>query len=237
MVTTAHVLVVDDDVRIQRLVSRYLSREGFRVSTAADGEEMQRVLDDDDVELVLLDLILPGEDGLSIARRLRAESNVGIIMLTHKGETVDRVVGLELGADDYVTKPFDSRELLARIRSVLRRVRQTPRPLEGGHIAQFSGWVLDLGSQELRSEDGREVRLTSAEFKLLAAFVNHANRVLTRDQLLDYVADREWAPFDRSVDMLVSKLRRKIEDDSRKPKLIAAVRGVGYKFTADVELS
>ena len=237
MVTMAHVLVVDDDVRIQRLVSRYLSREGFRVSTAADGEEMQRVLDDDDVELVLLDLILPGEDGLSIARRLRAESNVGIIMLTHKGETVDRVVGLELGADDYVTKPFDSRELLARIRSVLRRVRQTPRPLEGGHIAQFSGWVLDLGSQELRSEDGREVRLTSAEFKLLAAFVNHANRVLTRDQLLDYVADREWAPFDRSVDMLVSKLRRKIEDDSRKPKLIAAVRGVGYKFTADVELS
>lgn len=236
MTEAAHILVVDDDARIRRLVSRYLSKEGFRVSTAADGEEMQRVLDGGDVELVLLDLILPGEDGLSLARRLRAQSNIGIIMLTGKGEAVDRVVGLELGADDYVAKPFDNRELLARIRSLLRRLREVPRPDDAGHVARFSGWVLDLDSRELRTEEGREVRLTTAEFKLLATFVTNATRVLTRDQLLDHIADREWAPFDRSIDVLVGKLRRKIETDPSKPSLIASVRGVGYKFMADVEM-
>ena len=236
MTDAAHILVVDDDARIRRLVSRYLLKEGFRVSTAADGEEMQRVLDEGGVEVVLLDLILPGEDGLSLARKLRAQSNVGIIMLTGKGEIVDRVVGLELGADDYVAKPFDNRELLARIRSLLRRLRDAPRPQDAGHVARFSGWVLDLDSRELRTEDGREVRLTTAEFKLLATFVTNATLVLTRDQLLDHIADREWAPFDRSIDVVVGKLRRKIETDPSKPSLIASVRGVGYKFTADVEL-
>ena len=236
MTDAAHILVVDDDARIRRLVSRYLLKEGFRVSTAADGEEMQRVLDEGGVEVVLLDLILPGEDGLSLARKLRAQSNVGIIMLTGKGEIVDRVVGLELGADDYVAKPFDNRELLARIRSLLRRLREVPRPPEAGQTARFSGWVLDLDSRELRTEEGREVRLTTAEFKLLATFVTNATLVLTRDQLLDHIADREWAPFDRSIDVLVGKLRRKIDTDPSKSSLIASVRGVGYKFTADVEM-
>ena len=190
---SAHILVVDDDPRICRLLSRYLSKEGCRVSTAANGHEMQRVLDEGGVELLILDLGLPGEDGLSIARRLRSRSELGIIMLTGKSEVVDKVVGLEVGADDYITKPFDNRELLARVRSVLRRVQDAPpKPEESGRIARFSGLSLNLDTNELVSGRGEQIYLTHAEFKLLSAFVTHANRVLTRDQLLDRVADRGW---------------------------------------------
>ncbi len=232
----AHIIVVDDDPEIRDLVRDYLSAEGYRVSVAEGGDAMRRIMEAERADLVILDLMMPEEDGLTIARYLRESSDVGIIMLTGKGEIVDRVVGLELGADDYMAKPFDNRELLARIRSLLRRLREVPRPPEARQTARFSGWVLDLDSRELRTEDGREVRLTTAEFKLLATFVTNATRVLTRDQLLDHVADREWAPFDRSIDVLVGKLRRKIDTDPSKSSLIASVRGVGYKFTADVEM-
>ncbi len=233
---SAHILVVDDDPRICRLLSRYLSKEGCRVSTAANGHEMQRVLDEGGVELLILDLGLPGEDGLSIARRLRSRSELGIIMLTGKSEVVDKVVGLEVGADDYITKPFDNRELLARVRSVLRRVQDAPpKPEESGRIARFSGLSLNLDTNELVSGRGEQIYLTHAEFKLLSAFVTHANRVLTRDNLLDHVADRGWQPFDRSIDVLVGKLRRKIEQDPKHPVMIQAVRGMGYKFAANVK--
>ncbi len=233
---SAHILVVDDDPRICRLLSRYLSKEGYRVSSAANGHEMQRVLDEEGVELLILDLGLPGEDGLSIARRLRPRSELGIIMLTGKSEAIDKVVGLEVGADDYITKPFDNRELLARVRSVLRRVRNAPsQPEESGRIAQFSGLSLNLDTNELVSGLGEQIKLTHAEFKLLSAFVTHANRVLTRDNLLDHVADRDWQPFDRSIDVLVGKLRRKIEPDPKHPVMIQAVRGAGYKFSANVK--
>ena len=233
---SAHILVVDDDPRICRLLDRYLSKEGYQVKTAANGDQMQRFLDEGGIELLILDLGLPGEDGLSIARRLRSQSDVGIIMLTGKGEAVDKVVGLEMGADDYITKPFDNRELLARVRSVLRRVHDAaPKPEESGRIAQFSGLNLNLDTNELVSGRGEQIYLTHAEFKLLSAFVTHVNRVLTRDQLLDYVADRGWQPYDRSIDVLVVKLRRKIEPDPKHPVMIQAVRGMGYKFAANVK--
>jgi len=233
---SAHILVVDDDPRICRLLSRYLSKEGYRVSTAANGDEMQRILDEEGIELLILDLGLPGEDGLSIARRLRPQSNVGIIMLTGKSEAVDKVVGLEVGADDYITKPFDNRELLARVRSVLRRMHDTPpKPEESGRIARFSGLSLNLDTNELVSSRGEQIKLTHTQFQLLSAFVTHANCVLTRDNLLDHVADRGWQPFDRSIDVLVGKLRRKIEPDPKHPVMIQAVRGMGYKFAANVK--
>ena len=236
MTSKQHILVVDDDPIIRQVLDHYLTRRGYRVSVAGDGKEMDRLIEREGVDVVILDIGLPGEDGLSIARRLRVTSNVGIMMLTGNDEPVDRVVGLEVGADDYVTKPFDNRELLARLRSLLRRLAMTPpQSAQGGRTAVFSGWMLDLGGHELTSKCGDRVPLTTAEFKLLAAFVTHANRVLTRDQLLDLVANRGWDPSDRSIDILVSKVRRSIEPDPRQPTIIKSIRGVGYKFVAGVE--
>jgi DNA-binding response OmpR family regulator len=237
MSDNGHILIVDDQKEICDMVQDYLSSEGYRVSTAHEGSGMRRVIAQSAVDLVILDLMLPGEDGLTLARSLREESNVGIIILTGRGETVDRIIGLEMGADDYLPKPFHLRELLARVKSVLRRVstRTTERPHVHRSQARFAGWHLDLSSRELFSPSGQEVRLTTGEFDLLSAFVNNANQVLTRDRLLDLARNREAGPFDRTIDVQVGRLRRKLEDDPQKPSMIKTVRGTGYIFTPTVE--
>lgn len=234
-----HILIVDDQREICDLVQEYLSSEGYRVSTAHDGAGMRRVIAQDPVDLVILDLMLPGEDGLTLARSLREESTVGIIILTGRGETVDRIIGLEMGADDYLPKPFHLRELLARVKSVLRRAstRSAERQVAPRSRARFAGWNLDLSSRELLSPSGEEVRLTTGEFDLLAAFVNNANQVLTRDRLLDLARNREAGPFDRTIDVQVGRLRRKLEDDPQRPTMIKTVRGTGYIFTPSVEVT
>ena len=233
----AQILVVDDDERICRLLNRYLEREGYRVSTAANAEEMRRRVSAGMPDLVILDLNLPDADGFTLARELRAQTEVGIIKLTGKSDSVARVVGLELGADDYVTKPFDERELLARVRSVLRRARRSREPAggEASSIVRFAGWRLDLTAHELTSPENELVHLTSYEFQLLSMFVERSNRVLTRDQILDLVTGRDWDPFDRSIDIRIGKLRRKLKEDPKNPRLIKTIRGAGYKFTAKVE--
>ena len=238
MTSQSHILVVENDAFMRRLIERVLEREDFRLSFANDAEQMSRVLEKGGVNLILLDIGLPGEDGLVIARRLRATSDIGIIMVTGRDAPVDKVVGLEVGADDYVTKPFDDRELLARIRSLLRRLRARAdeAPPSIGRVAEFSGWTLNLDAGELVGGDGRTAHLTAAEFRLIEAFVTRAGRVLSRDHLAEHVATRDWSPFDRSIDVLVSKLRKKIEADPKHPTLIKSVRGLGYKFTADVRL-
>ena len=237
-----HILVVDDDKGIRRMLRRYLEAEGFQVSEAADGTALRAALKDAKIDLVLLDLVMPGEDGLSLARDIRRHSSVPIIILTGKGDLIDRVVGLEAGADDYLTKPFHLREVLARIRSVLRRTRAPAQPSEedkppspgSGEILGFLGWELDLTRRELHPPSGDRVALTTGEFELLRVFARNANRVLTRDQLLDLVKGRGWSAFDRSIDTQVARLRRKIERDPGKPELIKTVRGAGYVFAAAV---
>jgi two-component system, OmpR family, response regulator len=240
MSDNGHILVVDDQQEIRDVVQEYLTGEGFRVSTAHDGAGMRRVLSQTPADLVILDLMLPGEDGLTLARALRSQSAIGIIILTGRGETVDRIIGLEMGADDYLPKPFHLRELLARVKSVLRRVQSRtgeagPQPARSR--ARFAGWSLDLSSRELTSPGGEAVRLTTGEFDLLAAFVANANQVLSRDRLLDLARNREAGPFDRTIDVQVGRLRRKLEDDPQNPTLIKTVRGSGYIFTPAVDLS
>jgi DNA-binding response OmpR family regulator len=229
--------VVDDDPQICSMLERFLRDEGFAVSTAAGGAEMRRVMSTDAVDLVILDVILPGEDGFEIARSLRGKSDVGIIMLTSKVETSDQVVGLETGADDYVPKPFDLRVLLARVRSVLRRRQAARRETKASEakIVKFAGWRLDFGRRELTSPQSERVRLTNAEFKLLTVLVQRAGEVLDRDELLSAVADRRWTPYDRSIDVLVAQLRQKIETNSKDPMMIKTVRSAGYTFVAEVE--
>jgi two-component system, OmpR family, response regulator len=237
MSESGHILVVDDQQEICDLVREYLSDEGFRVSTANDGTGMRETIAREQVDLVILDLVLRGEDGLQLARELRSGSDIGIIMLTGRGETVDRIIGLEMGADDYLSKPFHLRELLARVRSVLRRGSSRGGEKSGAERSRvkFAGWTLDLASRELLSPTNEDVRLTTGEFELLAAFVNHANQVLSRDRLLDLSRHREAGPFDRTIDVQVGRLRRKLEDDPKNPGLIKTVRGGGYIFTPPVE--
>jgi len=232
----ANILVVDDDVVICNILDRYLTAAGYRVKTASNGEEMYRCIKLQPPDLILLDLKMPGKHGLELARELRKESDMGIIILTGSDETVDKIVGLEVGADDYVPKPFDERELLARVRSVLRRVLQTVDTTDKS-VARFSGWTLDLVAHELKSPVGDEVRLTSYEFQLLATLVKSPNRVFNRDQIMESITGRDWIPSDRSVDVLVGKLRKKIEEDTHKPIFIKTIRGTGYKFTARVKYS
>lgn len=232
----ANILVVDDDVVICNILDRYLTAAGYRVKTAANGEEMYRCIKLQPPDLILLDLKMPGKHGLELARELRKESDMGIIILTGSDETVDKIVGLEVGADDYVPKPFDERELLARVRSVLRRVLQTVDTTDKS-VARFSGWTLDLVAHELKSPVGDEVRLTSYEFQLLATLVKSPNRVFNRDQIMESITGRDWIPSDRSIDVLVGKLRKKIEEDPHKPIFIKTIRGTGYKFTARVKYS
>ena len=236
MSRSPHILVVDDDREIRDLVARFLTKHGYRVDTAADGRAMMQALTDGRFDLVVLDLMLPGEDGLSLCRRLRADSNLPVIMLTAIGEETDRIIGLEMGADDYLAKPFNPRELLARIKAVLRRTGAAPRADEpaADEVLSFDGWRLDLARRELRSPDDVPVPLTGGEFDLLAAFAAHPKRVLSREQLLDLTRGRAAVPFDRSIDVQLSRLRRKIETDPREPAMIKTVRGGGYIFTCEV---
>jgi two-component system OmpR family response regulator len=233
---TPHILIVDDHREIRDLVARALSKENFRVSTAADGRAMRKVLSNSRIDLVLLDLMLPGEDGLSLCRALRAESNIPIIMLTAKGEEVDRVIGLEMGADDYLPKPFGSRELVARIKAVLRR---TPGGAAAGAPPRakryrFDRWEMDTGARELLRDDGVTVPLSTGEYALLIVLVERPQRVLSRDQLLDLARGRTANVVDRSIDTQVSRLRKKLERDPSDPKLIKTVWGGGYVFTPEV---
>lgn len=231
-----HILMVEDDPEIARGAMRFLVQSGFRVSHAPDSRAMDRILRDSKIDLVLLDLMLPGEDGLSICRRLRTGHAMPIIMLTAMGEEMDRVVGLELGADDYVAKPFSSRELVARIRAVLRRGANAPGPApeERGGKRLFAGWTLNVVARQLHNPDGAKVTLTGAEFDLLVVFSERPRRVLTRDQLLDLTQGRAAGPFDRSIDTLVSRIRQKIEVDPKDPVFIQTVRLGGYMFTPEV---
>jgi two-component system, OmpR family, response regulator len=232
-----HILIVDDHREIRDLVSRALAKEGFRVSTAADGRTMRKVLADSRIDLVLLDLMLPGEDGLSLCRALRAESDIPIIMLTAKGDEVDRVIGLEMGADDYLPKPFGSRELVARIKAVLRRGRETVAAAKRRHRPEryrFDRWALDTGARELVRDDGVAVPLSTGEYDLLIALVERPQRVLSRDQLLDLARGRSAVGLDRSIDTQVSRLRKKLELDPGDPKIIRTVWGGGYMFTPTV---
>jgi two-component system OmpR family response regulator len=232
-----HILIVDDHREIRDLVSRALIKEGFRVSAAADGRAMRKILTVSRIDLILLDLMLPGEDGLSLCRAVRVESNVPIIMLTAKGDEVDRVIGLEMGADDYLSKPFGSRELVARIKAVLRRSKDKPGQTASDKRAkryQFERWTLDTGARELVRDDGVVVPLSTGEYDLLIALVERPQRVLSRDQLLDLARGRAANALDRSIDTQVSRLRKKLERDPVDPKIIKTVWGGGYLFTPTV---
>jgi two-component system OmpR family response regulator len=232
-----HILVVDDDREIRDLLARFLERNRFRVTAARDGREARRAWPLGHYQLVVLDLMLPGEGGLELARWLRSQGDIPIVMLTAMGEETDRIIGLELGADDYVPKPFNPRELLARIRAVLRRTteRAEKRVEPASKSIRFSGWTLEPARRRLLNPDGAEVALTGGEYDLLVALVERANRVLTRDMLLDLLRGRQAGPFDRAIDVAISRLRRKLEDEGRHPQLIKTVRGGGYVLAAEIE--
>ena len=232
-----HILLVEDDGEISRLVGRYLRANDFRVSAMPDGRKIERALEDNRFDLILLDLMLPGEDGLSVFRRLRAHSSVPIIMLTAKGDELDRIVGLEMGADDYLSKPFNPRELLARIRAVLRRASAAAPVMNRARHLIFSGWQVDCLVRELKDPYGTRITLTGAEFGLLQVLCERAGRVLSRDQLLDLTQARSTGALGRSIDVLISRLRRKIERDPHDPEIIKTVRSGGYLFAAKVDAS
>lgn len=241
MAPSAHVLIVDDDREIRDLLGRFLAKHGYRTTAVVDGREMWKALDERAIDLVVLDVMLPGDDGLALCRQLRSRSSVPVIMLTAMGEEVDRIVGLEMGADDYLAKPFNPRELLARIKAVLRRTNSVPNAAAvaaesaAGRALGFAGWTMRIDQRSLTSPEGVLVPLSTGEFDLLAAFVAHPQRVLSRDQLLDLARGRDAQPFDRSIDVQVSRLRRKIEANPAEPTLIRTVRGGGYLFAAKVE--
>jgi two-component system OmpR family response regulator len=231
-----HLLVVDDHRDIRDLLGRFLAKQGYRVSTAESAQAARRTLKAGAVDLVVLDIMMPGEDGLSLCRELRATTSLPVILLTAVAEETDRIIGLEVGADDYVTKPFNPRELLARIKAVLRRTFALPpqRGMPPGERLAFDRWVLDTARRELVAEDGVAVPLSTGEFLLLSAFLAHPRIVLSRDQLLDLTRGRDAVPFDRSIDNQVSRLRRKLEQDPKRPELIKTHWGGGYSLTAAV---
>ena len=231
-----HLLVVDDDPELRQLLHDYLGRQGYRVTTVADGRGLWQTLEQQRIDLIILDLMLPGDDGLVLCRTLRARSNTPVIMLTARGDDTDRIVGLEMGADDYLPKPFNPRELLARIKGVLRRYRALPDASPEGKIQcyHFAGWTLDLAARHLVSPTGLVVALGGSEFRLLKVLLEHPNRVLNRDQLLDLSQGREALPFDRSIDVQISRLRRRLGDDPREPSLIKTVRNEGYTLSVPV---
>ena len=238
MDTPTHILVVDDDRDIRTLLAEYLDGTGLRTFTASNGIEMRKVLDSSRIDLVVLDLTLPGEDGLTLCRNLRAQSSLPVIMLTARGEPLDRILGLEMGADDYLAKPFEPRELFARIRSVLRRTNALPPNMVSAEARAmlFEDWRLDLLARHLVTADGTVVALSGAEFRLLKVFLEHPNRVLNRDQLLELTHGREADPFDRSVDIQISRLRQKLGDDARTPRILKTVRNEGYVLSAVVTI-
>jgi two-component system, OmpR family, response regulator len=232
-----HLLLVDDDPELRELLSDYLGRAGYRVTAVADGREMQKAMEAAPHDLVILDLMLPGEDGLSLCRRLRAGSRIPILILTARGDEIDRIVGLEMGADDYLSKPFNPRELLARIKSILRRAGSLPENLaaEDVHRFSFAGWTLEVHGRRLRSPAGVVVDLSGVEYKVLRVLVEHPDRVLSRDQLLEFTQGREALPFERGIDVQIGRLRRKLGDDAREPRLIKTVRNEGYVLAVEVE--
>jgi DNA-binding response OmpR family regulator len=234
----AHILIVDDDPRMRRMLVTYFEQEGFRASAAADGASMWSHLDKFQIDVLLLDVVLPGEDGLTIAREVRAKSEVGIIMLTGRGEVVDRVVGLEVGADDYITKPFHLREVLARVKSLLRRRHAADHAARGDgsdrDVIRFDGWQLDIGRRSLLSPKGEDVPLTTGEFDLLAELARRPGHVFDRQTLMDSTRGRSWDAFDRTIDAQIARLRKKIEMDPKSPTIVKSVRGVGYVFTGKV---
>ena len=231
-----HILVVDDHSEIRDLLKRFLEQHGMRVSCARDGKEMKRLLDEREFDLLVLDLMMPGEDGLTLCRELRVKSRLPIIMLTAMGEETDRIIGLEMGADDYLSKPFNPRELLARIKAVMRRTQAETQPAAETltQDLRFDRWLLDVNRRELVDEEGVGMSLSTAEFDLLKVFLERPQRVLSRDQLLDLARGREAVAFDRAIDTLVSRLRRKLERDPKNPELIKTIWGGGYLFAADV---
>jgi len=228
----SHILVVEDDVVASTALAAYLGNEGYRVSTAADGQSMRALFAKGDVDLILLDISLPDEDGFSLLREIRRQSEVGVIMVTGKGEDVDRIVALELGADDYVIKPFNMRELFARAKNLLHRTHAARAVRPDEPAKRFAGWTLNIPRRTLTSPAGEDVRLTQFEFELLATLARNPGRVLSRDQLIDHVNGRDRAPNDRTIDVLIGRLRRKIETDPKLPRIIVTVQGVGYVLAA-----
>jgi len=232
-----HLLVVDDDEEIRSLLKTYLEKNGYKVSTAAEGQAMWRILNKQSIDLIVLDLMLPGVDGMDLCRDIRSQSKTPIIMLTARGDEMDRILGLEMGADDYMAKPFSARELLARIKVVLRRVHDLPPNSLIDNVEQlfFNGWSLNTQTQLLTSDNKMAVSLSSAEYRLLFVLLTHPNRPLSRDQLLEMTQGRESTPFDRSIDVLVGRLRKRLNDDGKQPNLIKTVRGQGYLLNSKVE--
>ena len=241
MAEQKQVLVVDDDPSIRDMLERYLGKQGYSVRTAVDSAAMNQLMGEYSFDLVILDLMLAGEDGLTLARRIRENSDLPIIMLTAKSDEIDRIIGLEMGADDYLPKPFNPRELLARMKSVLRRAGTEKagkaKSAQPGEVACFDGWALDTAKREVRSAANGSVDLTSGEFDLLSAFVAHPRRTLSREQLLDFAHGGKRFPFDRSIDIQVMRLRRKIEIDPKNPLMIKTIHGAGYIFTPSVDWS
>jgi two-component system OmpR family response regulator len=238
MESTDNILVVDDDAEIRNLLCDYLRKNGYRAAAVADGKAMAAALGRTKFDLVVLDIMLPGEDGLTLCRKLRAEGDTPVIMLTARGEETDRVVGLEMGADDYLAKPFSPRELLARIKSVLRRYRSLPQNLRADEARRirFAGWTLDTAARHLVSADGVVSPLSGSEYQLLRVLLSHANHVLTRDQIMLLAKGRESDPLERTVDLYVSRLRHRLGDDQDEPRIIKTVRGQGYVLAVPVEL-
>lgn len=229
-----HILVVDDDARIRQMLIRYFEDEGYRVSSASDGRGMREALQRLAIDIILLDLVLPGgEDGLMLARDIRSRSDVPIIMLTGRDDVVDRIVGLEVGADDYIAKPFHLREVLARLRTVLRRRQRQAEPatVESGEVIRFNGWRLDPERRQLLTEAGEEIVLTTGEFDILVVLARHPGRVFSRETLMDLTRGRRHEAFDRTIDAQIARLRKKVEQNPKLPALIKSVRGIGYVFT------
>jgi DNA-binding response OmpR family regulator len=235
---TPRVLIVDDDPLIRDLLHAYLSQEGYDVHCAATAELAETFLASQSVDLVMLDIRLPGKDGLTLTRELRVRSEVGIILITGRNDEIDRIVGLECGADDYVIKPLNPRELVSRAKNLIRRVRhaQTPAPAVAAAkpVKQFADWALDTDRRRLIDPSGSETLLTHGEYQLLSVFLRNSGHTLSRDQLMDQIRNREWVPNDRSIDVLVGRLRRKLHDDPAEPQLIITIHGAGYLFTASV---
>jgi DNA-binding response OmpR family regulator len=237
MADKGSILVVDDDKDVRDTIRDYFEFCGFDVFVAGDGDGMRNILARRPVEIVLMDLNLPGEDGLALTRELRASRPVGVIMLTAAGQTIDRIIGLEMGADDYVPKPFDPRELLARVKSVLRRLRERPKEVptsdeEKPEVVRMGSCTLDLAAHRLYDTSGGEIPLTSMEFDLLQAFARHPDRVLSRERLLELAHNRDGDVFDRSIDLRIARIRKKIEQDATKPQVLKTVRGAGYMFSS-----
>ncbi len=234
MAEQEHILVVEDEPITREQLVSYFKDEGFKVSSTGNGDEVVGLVNDTNVILVLLDIKLPGKDGLTLTREIRAHSDIGIILVTSKQEQIDRILGLESGADDYVTKPFDPRELLSRARNLIRRVHIQQRQRRKNHIRKFAGWTLDLNKRELTSPEGESNQLSAGEYQLLLSFMEKAGEVMNRDQIMNRIRNREWFPDDRYIDVLVGQLRKKLGERAATAKIITTIHGTGYLFTPEV---